>query len=534
MAGIFKSGVLLKAPENNEIAGANVKHLEQSTTIRSFSHTSEIPATIIASFVEAAINMASGLVSIAKVDNDSLYFEFSTRRGKICSMIIDEESDDINYEFDEELELSNQVWILASVILFNALKETGARELKDAFHSIKLSITKHEKIANDDAFILCDYITCRLNSRTKASLDIDANNLNKVRNITLNSATGELLVCKEDLTPTINGNNGVFEKLAASFDNVSTNISEQKLGKGNYLFEDELTEDEKRDVQKLTGVVERFEYVDAIETIYDARNREHPKNVVFAYGSTGSGKSFFAKVLSSETGLPYYTISGDEDGGANMFKGTWVIEDGNMVYKPSFFVQKCSRPCIFEIAESSSFLASKLTQIYPFIDKDCMSFVNEDNVLVRRHPHCIIVFTCNVYSCLNDVAPSIPGRAATILELPMMDRDNLRKVILRENDNEPIDSDIMENVLDCVERIEDFLKSPQAPHGCESSIRGYAAWADKIQNSRKRGRYDPIYAAKTTILPIIASGINFDKTISQTILDNIICPTFGCFENGGV
>jgi hypothetical protein len=135
---------------------------------------------------------------------------------------------------------------------------------------------------------------------------------------------------------------------------------------------------------------------------------------------------------------------------------------------------------------------------------------------------------------MNDIAPSIVARAVTTLRLPMLDRDNIRSILLREIDYATIDNDIMENALDCLFSIEDFLKSPNAPRGCESSMRSYAYWIYQMQLSRSINMYNPIEAARNTILPTISCNLRFDEEFENSIIENIIAPTFNFFENGGV
>jgi hypothetical protein len=535
--GIFKSGLLNVAPKNNTIKGANVKHLEQSNVNLSNSHTIPGPAIAIASFIEAAINLVNGNVSIANIENsDDIYFECMMDNGNICSMILNPIDYSLKYEYIEDFEQSKKdVWPLALVLLYTAANEKMSSELKDILNSIRIQVQKNQNISNNDAFRLCDYMVSRLNSKLKQDIDLDIECIEKIRAINRLS-NGDMLKLEKDETMKFSGKEGVFNTIAFASEKLETNNNNIfNFVPGQFAFEDELTEEEKMLIPRITGAVYRTEYVMTMLLIFTTRLWSRPMNNVFAKGPSGCGKSFFTQLLASELGLPYLSIGGHDELGEATFKGVWKIgKDGQMYYELSKFAKMISRPCVIEIAESSAALATKLTMLYDLLDRDKGFLVNDDGVIIRRHPHAYIIFTCNTYASMNDIAPSIVARAITTLSLPMLDRNDIRSILLRELDFAPIDNDIMENSLDCVFAIEDFLKSPNAPRGCESSMRSYAYWIYQMQLSRSVNMFNPIETAKNTILPTISCAVNFDEALENSIIENIIAPTFNFFENGGV
>ena len=515
-----------------KLKGTSVQHMDKSSKYHSFSNVTGGEVSINGHYVDAAIALASGRVSVGETNlEDKRYLELTLDNGNVVSILFSD--DTFEYEADIDITDANYWTPVVLVWLIKMLDERGSNELKETLAKIVEKCNTHTVIAEEDAYVLCDYINCRMMSRNKASLDIDVENIDKVR--LSNIRNGEdILAITKDITSKYYGKGGNFVKVIFNDSETTTTTSSNTIDWGKYKLEVDLSEVEKSNVPNITGAVDREDYIEALDMFHFSKDDARPHNNILCAGPSGSGKSFFGPWLAWRLGLPFISFSMGDESGETFTRGGLILDNGVTRYEPSPFAKAVQRPCVIEIAECTAAYASRLTALYDWLDKDKMRVVMDDGTVIKRHPWCIIVFTCNIYGCLNDIAPSLVARASTIMRLPFPKRDMLEKIILREINFEKIDVDIMDNVLDCVEKIEPFLQSKKAPKGCESSIRGYAYWALKCQISRNNGKYNPIRAAKSTILPIITSSIGFNETIENNIVQSIISPTFNYFDREGV
>lgn len=538
---LFSDGYLSKQVTN--VWNLARLHGQQYTT-KSVSHIDTVPTVYFSNILAAAIAIAKGLVGVATVEDDEEgnrkeYYEVHLEDGNVIQMLTtycDDVLTSIAYEGAIDFEDATDIYPIVCVLIRNMLDVSeGNKELKSTIRQLVVTDTKDDE---DLLAIICDNIVCRLANRTKKRLDIDIEAVEKTRGINLNDGT--IYTIAEDLTDELFGiNDFVFETLVSNSETIESKTTETKLFKGNYKFDVELTDQEKLLVPNIDGAVARFEYEDVLDTIFYTKDYKNPMNLIFATGPSGCGKSFMSLVIASELGLPYLSLSLDESFGTAMIKGNWQLgnKDGaeETFFKLSTFAERVQRPGVIELAECNGSRPEVLTLLYDLLDKDKLTMIAEDGRVIKRHPHCYIVMTCNMYACMNPIAKSLPARMTQIVRLPKMDRASIRGVLFKQIDGAKIDSDIVERVLDSFDAIEYVLADAQngrrtsgvrIPKDCESSMRAYGYWMQKIQISRDLGRYDPIYAAKTTILPVISSGAGFNEDIEEMLIRTVIAPKF--------
>lgn len=524
------------APANNTIVGAKETHLETSKIIKSFQNLGN-DAIIIGNVLQAAINLVDGIsTSIARVADDKVYFECVMRNKDVVSLLYDESNNTISFAGRDITSSSEkEVWPLATILIFLAAdKAEKNQELIDVLKSIRMSIQNGGQVNTSDAFILCDNINCRMTSKKKRQLDISLTDVTRKKSV--NEENGQLLVVAEDLTPAFTGNVGSFVTINESTTSTSTTTKTTKMFTNAFAFGDELSEVEMAMVPNVTGAVATIEIEDALETIAFTKDVPNECINLFMVGPSGTGKSFNSMVIASELNVPYYSMVMDDTFNGQGLKGTYGINDkGETYYEPSWFAKAIQRPCVIEVAEVNAAVPTALTALYDVLDKYKRKLLLDDGTVVRRHPHCVIIFTCNAYGCMNTLAKSLPARSMQVVRLKALERDDIRNIFFNQIDGMNVDDDIVENVLDCYEQIEDMLHigkagSKRIPKDCESSMRAYAYWMLKCQISKKNGHFNPIYAAKATILPVISSGANFNEEIEQVIIDTIISPVFDFVE----
>jgi hypothetical protein len=497
-------------------------------------------AVILSNIVRAAVALLTGDVSIGRVDDNLYYFEIVLDDKSTLCMLYNEEDNTISYAGNVDLTATSDTWPLAVALLFLATqKEEHNDELvKDVFPSMRKSIATNGTISDQDVFVLCDNILARITSKVKRSLDIPTEGIIKKRNVS--ERNGELLVLLEDLTAMYSGKGGVFETITTnSATSVSNDATASKMFTNHYLLKDEISEEVKSLIPNLSGCIANPSIEDTLDTIKFAAERSNSTCFnIFMVGPSGAGKSFSSAIIADELGLPFYSsVVDDTFNGQTILGSKEIDEKGQTVYKPSWFAKAIQTPCVIEFAEVNAAVATALTSLYDVLDKHKRQLRLGDGTIVKRHPHCIIIFTCNAYGCMNTLAKSLPARCADIIRLEELGRSDIKKILLKQIDIDGLtfDNDIVEKILDCREAIEEVLHNGKQngvriPKDCESSMRAYAYWMLKCEIGKQNGRYNPIAAAKKTILPVISSGANFNEEIEKIIIDTIISPIFDFVE----
>ena len=238
------------------------------------------------------------------------------------------------------------------------------------------------------------------------------------------------------------------------------------------------------------------------------------KNLHFAFGDAGCGKSHAIKVLSSVLHLPYTFFNCEPGTDISDLLGKMmpsVKEPGKFDYIESNFLRAVRNGWICAIEEPNIIeKPAVLAGLNSLFDGTGAIVIPQTGETVRIHPDTLIIMTSNVtYSGCTSMNASVLSRCGLKINVSNRPKSETVKMLMAETGF--TDQITVEKMVDCAEEVQAKIKELQL----DNAVCGYREVENWVLATKMFG--DPYAQAIDTLLPCISLDINDNALFLDSI-----------------
>ncbi len=250
------------------------------------------------------------------------------------------------------------------------------------------------------------------------------------------------------------------------------------------------------------------EWIKKIAAMYKVTKHLPPdkrKNLHFAFGDAGCGKSHAIKVLSSVLHLPYTFFNCEPGTDISDMLGKLmpsVKEPGKFDYIESNFLRAVRHGWICAIEEPTIIeKPAVLAGLNSLFDGTGAIVVPQTGEVVKIHPDTLIIMTSNVtYSGCTAMNASVLSRCGLKINVSNRPKSETVKMLMAQTGF--TDQPTVEKMVDCAEEVQEKIKELQLDNG----VCGYREIENWVLATKMFG--NPYEQAIDTLLPCISLDVN--------------------------
>jgi len=216
-------------------------------------------------------------------------------------------------------------------------------------------------------------------------------------------------------------------------------------------------------------------------------------------GDTGTGKSFVVREICEAMNWKYETINFHSAMTQGEIVGKYDFDGSGKVVWHDGVLTRCMREGKVFIGEEANAMSSAVSLCFysPMDFKREVVLTKKDGEVVKAHPDFRFVFTGNLgYRGTEKFNPAVQNRVAEWVEVPYLSAEIEAQLLIRETE---IGKEIAQNMA----RVASAVRANRDKSGfAPLSTRCMLNWAEKT----KRGKFEPLVAAETTIIPTLADA----------------------------